>query len=76
MKEPRHTNIVEPDWTAGPRGSNSSDAFERIVNEVTRLIHECAHDLIMGRTPGVARLIVAQLAHVHGMAPRETQQSK
>lgn len=58
-----------PDWTVKDGRSNSSPDFQNLVFAVSRLIRDSAHDLISGRTDMVARLIVAQLAHKHGMAP-------
>lgn len=61
------------DWTCDERGrSNSSDEYHRLVSEVERLIRSGAHSLINGDARSVASLIVAQLAHVHGLAPRKT----
>jgi hypothetical protein len=39
------------------------------VDEVARLIRWSAHRLIAGDAEAVARLILAQLAHKHGLAP-------
>jgi hypothetical protein len=57
--------MKDKDWTADETGrSNSSKEFLEAVAEVTRLI--CNHSL--GDDPETtARLIVARLAHVHGM---------
>lgn len=61
------------DWTADEAGvSNSSAAYREIADAVADLIWASAHDLIRGNTETVARLIVAKLAHEHGLAPRET----
>lgn len=61
------------DWTADERGvSNSSTAYREVADAVADLIWSSAHDLIRGNTRAVARLIVAKLAHEHGLAPRET----
>jgi hypothetical protein len=60
-----------PDWTADAEGrSNSSEAFNALVGHVEQLIRNSATHLIAGRADMVAGLIVAQLAHKHGMAPR------
>jgi hypothetical protein len=61
----------EPDWTRDPETglANSSPEFERIVGEVERLIRDDSRRLIAGRADATARLIVAQLAHTHGLAP-------
>ena len=57
------------DWTLDPRTGrcNSSVEFMRLRNEVGRLIRDSAHDLIVGRAEDVGGLIMAQLAHVHGL---------
>jgi hypothetical protein len=60
-----------PDWTAQDGRSNSSPEFNRLTEEVARLIRDSAHDLIAGRADRVAELIMAQLAHKHGLAPRK-----
>lgn len=58
------------DWTWDERGhSNSSAKFMHLCNEVERLIRSDAHMLIAGRADMTARFIMAQLAHVHGLAP-------
>ena len=59
------------DWTMNTvtGRSNSSAEFEAIAGVVESLIVSSAHDLIAGNSYGVARLIVAQLAHKYGMAP-------
>lgn len=59
------------DWTRGKDGrSNSSPLFNALIKEVARLIREDAHILIAGRAEDTAGLILAQLAHVHGLSPR------
>lgn len=59
-----------PDWTADASGrSNSSPLFEAMIEEVARLIRQEAHFLLQGDTESVARLIMAQLAHKHGLGP-------
>ena len=50
--------IQEEDWTAKDGISNSSDEYLKLVAETTRLIKECAFDLIAGRAHVVARLII------------------
>ena len=58
------------DWTVGHDGrSNNSAKFLSACQAVDRLIQNSGSDIVHGRTSAVARLIVAQLAHVHGMAP-------
>lgn len=55
-------------WTIGPEGrSNTSLAFQQVVAEVERLIRQDAHMLISGHAENTAGLIVAHLAHKHGM---------
>jgi hypothetical protein len=59
-----------PDWTLDSEGrSNSSPEFLRLCDEVERLIRSEAHSLIAGRADIAARLIMAHLAHVHGLKP-------
>lgn len=58
------------DWTAGRDGrSNTSPLFEALVLEVARLIRSEAFTLLDGRAEDTARLIVARLAHSHGLKP-------
>lgn len=58
------------DWTADETGrSNSSEIYLHLVKEVEHLIRSDAHMLISGRADATAGLIVAQLAHVHGLVP-------
>lgn len=61
------------DWTVDPvtKRCNSSPEFLRLTAAVERLIRDSAHTLIAGRADNVAGLIMAQLAHVHGMRPKE-----
>lgn len=59
------------DWTRGEDGrTNSSPLFHALTKEVARLIREDANVLIAGRAEDAAGLILAQLAHVHGLSPR------
>lgn len=67
MKE---SKPVSKDWTIKDGRVNNSDQFEILVERVDELIRGSAHDLIAGRSAIVARLIMAQLAHEHGLAPR------
>ena len=62
------------DWTVDPETgrSNSSPLFRDLCAEVERLIRSEAFSLINGRIDSVAGLIMAQLAHVHHLAPAET----
>lgn len=59
------------EWTVDPATgrSNSSAEFNRLVREIARLIRSEAHHLLAGRTETTAQLILAQLAHEHGLAP-------
>lgn len=59
------------DWTVDPKTgrSNSSRLFHELEREVGRIIRNEAHALIRGDTEGVARFILAQLAHRHGLGP-------
>ena len=61
------------DWTDHPKTghTNSSPKFEELVKEVTRLIRADAHSLLAGHADMTARLIMAQLAHVHGLGPQK-----
>lgn len=61
------------DWTVDPETgrSNSSERFRTLVDEVEYLIRADASKLIAGRADMTAQLIVAQLAHVHGLVPQE-----
>lgn len=61
----------ERDWTVDPGTgrSNSSAEYLALVGHLGRLIRDSAFDLIGGRADRVAHLIVAQLAHEHGMVP-------
>ena len=62
--------MPERDWTCSDDGrSNSSPKYLELVGEVERLIRGDAFKLIAGRADMTARLIVSQLAHVHGLAP-------
>lgn len=65
---------IRDDWTIDPETgrSNSSELFRELCGEVEGLIRQSAHGLIAGRADQVAGLIMAQLAHVHHLAPRET----
>jgi hypothetical protein len=55
------------DWTTGDDGrSNSSEAFQALVEQVARLL---ANHRLGDEVRDTARVIVAQLAHVHGLAP-------
>lgn len=60
-----------PDWTESRGRADSSRAFDTIVHAVGLLIRGQASALINGRVDSVARLIVAQLAHVWKLVPVE-----
>lgn len=60
------------DWTIGNGRVNSSPAFIALCDEVERLIRGDAHKLIAGRANDTACLIMAQLAHKHGLRPKKT----
>lgn len=66
------------DWTATSGGaSNTSPEFARLVGEVDRLIRQSGHTLLAANgTRTVAGLIMAQLAHVHGLAPRPEHRTR
>jgi hypothetical protein len=57
------------DWTVHEGLSNSSPAFFELQSAVEQIIRNSGADLIAGRASTVARLIMAQLAHVHGVGP-------
>ena len=58
------------DWTQDANGvSNNSRPFLAAVDAVAYLIRNQGHALINGYHTSVARLIVAQLAHKHGLTP-------
>lgn len=64
------------DWTRGADGrANTSELYLKLVGEVERLIRGQAHALIGGAADTVARLIVSQLAHEHGMVPAERERA-
>jgi hypothetical protein len=55
-------------WTVSSKGaSNSSTAFVELCDAVERLIRDDAHMLIAGGVHETARLIMAHLAHKHGL---------
>lgn len=60
---------IHRDWTSIGQRSNCSPFFESLVLEIARLIRDDARSLLAGNAEGSARLILAQLAHVHGLAP-------
>lgn len=60
------------DWTVKDGRSNNSDTFVELAKFVGEIIRGSAHDLIAGRADRVGQLIMAQLAHVKGLAPKVT----
>jgi hypothetical protein len=60
------------DWTVKDGRANSSDRFNELAERVGEIIRNSAHDLIAGRSDMVGHLVMAQLAHVHGLVPRDT----
>lgn len=75
--DPRHVSREKrggpTDWTAFNGRTNCSPLFEKLVEEVERLIRGDARTLMAGRADSTARLVLAQLAHVHGLAPSTEQ---
>lgn len=64
--------VTEPtNWTVDPvsRRSNSSPVFVAIAKRVAEIIRNSANDLLQGHSETVGRSIVAQLAHIHHLAP-------
>lgn len=61
----------QTDWTVSlvSGRSNDSEEFHRLCKIVEDLIRNSAFDIVNGRSDRVAALILAQLAHVHGMRP-------
>lgn len=60
-------------WTSSAEGiTNSSPKYLELVAVVEQLIRQDAHMLISGRADITARMIVARLAHAHGLAPINT----
>lgn len=61
------------DWTVDPStdGSISSPEFLRLCEAVEKIIKGSAFDLSQGNTTIVAVLIMAKLAHEHGLAPKK-----
>lgn len=64
------------DWTVEAGRCNSSPKFLFLVDEVEQLIRNEAHSLIAGRAQDVARLIIAQLTHKHGLSPNDQAQPR
>lgn len=70
-RKARRAYCARVDWTVDPKTgrTNSSAAFEVLCGEVERMIRGSAYPLIAGHADGVARGIVARLAHVYGCKP-------
>lgn len=70
---PADVFATKADWTFDPETgrTNASPVFRRLVGEVDRLLRGGAGGVVLGEswTSGTAALIVAQLAHVHHLAP-------
>lgn len=57
----------DADWTIGGGRSNSSPLYLKLADEIARMVGSTR----VGDDPqGRGRLILSQLAHVHGLAPR------
>lgn len=65
----------ENDWTMDPETgrTNSSREFLSLCDTVERIIRSDAYMLINNGPAATARLIVAQLAHVHGLRPGKNE---
>jgi len=63
---------VKKDWTVKNGMANNSEVYLSLVNEVDRIIRESGDELICGLHKHVARMIVSQLAHKHGLTVPET----
>jgi hypothetical protein len=67
LDELRSGSARVEDWTKSEDGRvNSSPLFLHLVERIETKLRETRPDMI----PATARLIVAQLAHVHGLTPR------
>lgn len=61
------------DWTIGPHNkSNTSQTFNVLVADIERIIRNDAASLLSGRADSTARIIAAQIAHVHHFVPSKT----
>ena len=57
-------------WTEDDEGvTNNSPLYLYLVQEVAKLIRNDAHNLLNGGAHLTARLVLSQLANVHGMVP-------
>jgi hypothetical protein len=61
----------ETDWTTDPdtHHSNASPLFKQLTARITEIIRNDAHILLSGHAESTAGLILAQLTHVHKLAP-------
>lgn len=61
------------DWTvdSSTGRSNSSESFRFLTREVAELLRNSRFDLARCRFEAVAGLILAKLAHVHGLIPKD-----
>ena len=77
-RKARRAYCARVDWTVNPKTgcTNSSPAFEALCQDVESMIRGAAHSLIAGRADGVARGIVARLAHVYGCKPSNSIKSE
>lgn len=62
------------DWTTDPKtgASNSSEEFTELVDTVARILRNGSTHLDPAWAASTARLVMAQLAHVHGLSPGTT----
>lgn len=76
-KRARAAAMAKLDWTVDPKTgcSNSSPEFGRLCSEVERIIRSDARMLMAGRADSTAGLIMAQLAHEHGLKPSKRRAS-
>lgn len=74
-KRQRMAAAAKIDWTIDTRTgrSNSSPTFNRLRSEIEQIIRGDARSLIAGRAQDTAGLIMAQLAHVHGLRPGKSR---
>lgn len=68
---------MRQDWTKDPmtQRSNSSPKFLELVDRVARIIRGDAAALLNGRAEETARLILAKIAHEHGLRPPGEEKS-
>ena len=71
-EDPNWILLPLPDWTCRDSVSNSSDKYNDMVEAVQNLIRGGSGSILdKAWVYGTARLIVSQLAHVHGLAPKD-----